>query len=123
EKNPSASYITMNQGLRILKSMTKRSEQDQNKRNAEINNMILDIIEHGKSLNQEAANLGEINHAMYNEVKSATKLNPFSSIESQEKNTEQFRAVISGKHFIRIVYEIVVAFSNSYRNLAHICRD
>ncbi len=119
EQKPSASSITMNQGLRIMKKMNAVSQKQKDSILSLRNN----IVEAGRTLSTEAGNLAEINHSMLNEVRAASKINPFKSIESQEHDLGQFKPVLTGRHFIRVTYEIVQSFSKAYTNLAYICSD
>ena len=119
DQKPNAAAITMTQGLGVMKKMSEVSQEKKDRLTA----LRTDVVKAGTLLAKEAGNLAEINHSMLNEVRSATKINPFKSIESQEQDTDQFKSVITGKHFIRIAYEIVQSFSKAYTNLALVCTD
>lgn len=81
------------------------------------------LIEEYKILDTDLNSLSKINNSMLQEVRSATKTNPFKPLSEQEQDINQFRDVLTGQHFIKISYEITRLFHGVYKNLIHLCNN
>ena len=67
--------------------------------------------------------LARANNAMNQEIRMATKTNPFSSLEEQESIAGQFSHSLSGRNFLYVSFKIVDIFYAIFNTLSSICDD
>jgi hypothetical protein len=81
-----------------------------------------EITHAARKLEEEQAELVQINSAMLQEIRVAKRQNPLTPITEQQQDIKDFMPVIEGTTFIRVVYEVVGTFFRLYDHLLNVAQ-
>lgn len=101
---------------KIMRSIDEDAKYDVEDISGQINTTFQDI-------STKRLHLAQANNNMLQEIRLSTKVNPFSSFESQEHDADQFRHTLTGANFLRVSFNIVDIIYATQHTILTICKD